>query len=205
MTINNFFQDGKKEVFDAAVMTMPVPQILQLPGMDTILESELKEKLSNVMYASRYALGLFYDKPINIPNMNRTEYISGDEILVYAANDPGRRDELKENTATSIVFHASARWSLKFLETPIPEVEKIMVDHYKKRYPDWPEPVSVKCQRWRYSQVYKPFEGSPKAIILNEYPLIVAGGDAFVEKYASVDDCLTSAIKVSELIMSKLI
>ena len=34
-------------MFDAVVMTMPVPQILQLPGMDQIMDSKLIEKLSN--------------------------------------------------------------------------------------------------------------------------------------------------------------
>merc|ERR1719273_1228804 len=48
-------QDGRSEMFDAVVMTMPVPQILQLPGMDQIMDSKLIKKLSNVNYGSRYA------------------------------------------------------------------------------------------------------------------------------------------------------
>jgi predicted NAD/FAD-dependent oxidoreductase len=58
---NDFlFQDGKTEFFNAAVMTMPIPQILQLPGMDQILDKKTTEKLSNVQYSARYALALFF-------------------------------------------------------------------------------------------------------------------------------------------------
>ena len=53
--------------------------------------------------------------------------------------------------------------------------KKILVDKYKKLYPDWPEPKSVKCQRWRYSQVSKAFPGKPRGLILNETPLLLAG------------------------------
>ncbi len=56
-------QSGRSEVFDAAVLTMPVPQILQLPGIDSFLEESTKSKLKEVAYSSRYALALYYDSP----------------------------------------------------------------------------------------------------------------------------------------------
>ncbi len=195
------------EFFDAAVLTMPVPQILQLPHMIDILDQDISSKLSKVSYASRYALGLFFDKQeasviLNESNPNiSVRYIKGDPILTYVSLEGKRRGKI--SSATSVTFHARVPWSLEHLETPIPEVEKMLLDHCKKIYPNWPQPASVKCQRWRYSQVYKPFEGTPKAVVLHEEPLIVAGGDAFVAKYATVDDCFASARKISDIICSK--
>merc|ERR1719189_182595 len=202
-------QDGKSEIFDAVVMTMPVPQILQLPGMEEIIDSKLKEKLSNVNYVSRYALGLFFDK--SDPNvgfndggsiMNTSvEYITGDPIFCYAAID-GKKKGIQ--SPTSVMFHCRIPWSLKHIETPVKEIEDILVKHYKKLFPDWPEPTSLKCQKWRYSQVYTPFEGCPKAVVLNESPLIVAGGDAFVAKYATVDDCISSSYEITKIVQSNI-
>ena len=62
----------------------------------------------------------------------------------------------------------------------------------------------LNCQRWRYSQVYRPFDGCPKAVVLNESPLIIAGGDAFVAKYATVDDCIASSYEISKIVQNSL-
>merc|ERR1711997_367993 len=178
-------QDGKTELFDAAVMTMPVPQILQLPGMDQIIKPETKENLSNVVYSSRYALALFFDKTESSVILNSSlpetgaHYIGDDSVFCYAAID-GKKKGI--DSPTSVIFHTKVPWGIKHLETPLKEVEEILLNHYKKRYPDWPLPTSVKCLRWRYSQTYKPFNGCPKAIVLNENPLLIAGGDGFMHK-----------------------
>ena len=80
----------------------------------------------------------------------------------------------------------------------LPEVEKILLEEASQKFPIWPNPTSTKCQRWRYCQVQKPFEGSPKAVILNENPLIIAGGDAFVSQNANVGDCIASAYEITK-------
>ena len=100
------------------------------------------------------------------------------------------------------MFHTKVPWGIEHLETPIPEVERILIDHYKQRYPKWPQPVSVKCQRWRYSQVHQPFEGCPKAVVLNEEPLIIAGGDGFMHR-SGFDACIDSAHAIVELVKSR--
>ena len=43
-----------------------------------------------------------------------------------------------------------------------------------------------------------------KAVVLNECPLIVAGGDAFVAKYATVDDCIASSYEISKIVQNSL-
>ena len=189
-------------MFDAAVLTMPVPQILELPGMNTIIDSETRENLSKVQYSSRYALALFFDtyeEKISLetnsdPNSHQTsaEYISDDPIFCYAAIDNVKRGFAGLKNPTSVVFHTNVSWGIKHLEVPLPEIEKILLKHFKEKYPSWPDPKSVKCLRWRYSQIYKPYQKCPGAIILNEKPLIIAGGDGFMEK-SGLSCCLDSA------------
>ena len=185
-------------------MTMPVPQILQLPGMEKILEKSMTEKLSTVQYCARYGLALFFDKHEDCMTIGQhgTDYLQ-DQVFYYVSQDPQKRLGSTDNP-TSIVFLTDSKFGSEYLETPIPEVEKMLVSHYKKLYPNWPQPNSVKCQRWRYSQVSTPFPGCPHAVTLNEAPLLLAGGDAFVEEFATVDGCIASAIKMSELLIAKM-
>ena len=186
---------------------MPVPQILQLPGMNAILDSSMKENLEKVSYSSRYALALFFNKAEPGVILNKTapetgaHYISDDPIFCYAAID-GKKKGLAE-TPTSVIFHTKVPWGIKHLEKPLKEVEQILLDHCKQRYPEWPEPANVKCLRWRYSQIFKPYEGTPKAVILSESPLIVAAGDAFMPR-SGFDTCIDSAKTTSEILINKL-
>jgi hypothetical protein len=34
------------------------------------------------------------------------------------------------------------------------EIQSLLLAEVKKLFPEWPEPKSVKCQKWRYSQVF---------------------------------------------------
>ena len=61
-------------------------------------------------------------------------------------------------------------------------------------FPNWPQPVEVKCQKWRYSQVTNSFEGSPGCVVLNKEPLLLVGGDGFSN--SNYDGCLVSAEKL---------
>ena len=185
---------------------MPVPQILQLPGMEAILSNSLTENLAKVQYSSRYALALFYDNHEDCITIGQqgTEYLQ-DKVFYYVSQDPQKRLGIGSTTdPTSIVFLTNSKFGSEYLETPIPEVEKMLVAQYKKLYADWPHPNSVKCQRWRYSQVSTPFPGCPHAVTLNKAPLLLASGDAFVEEFATVDGCIASAIKMSELLIAKM-
>ena len=87
---------------------MPVPQILQLPGMDSIIDSATTDKLANVNYGSRYALGLFFDKfdssillDEKIPNTS-VQYTKDDPVFCYAAIEGKKRGV---ESPTSVMFH----------------------------------------------------------------------------------------------------
>ena len=53
----------------------------------------------------------------------------------------------------SMVVHTSVPFGIKYLETDKDEVQTIIMEHLRNLVPNLPEPASIKCQRWRYSQV----------------------------------------------------
>ena len=120
--------------FDAVILTMPVPQIVNLSGMNSILSNDLKNKLSKVEYSSRYALALFFDKfeenvmLSNDPKVG-AEYISDDSIFCYAATNGLKRGLETEfqKVPTSVIFHTKVPWGIKHLDMPLPEVEKVIL------------------------------------------------------------------------------
>ena len=56
-----------------------------------------------------------------------------------------------------------------------------MLVRLKELLPELPAPKKVIPHFWRYGQVYKPFPGAPGLVTINERPLILAGGDSFME------------------------
>lgn len=186
----------KSESFGATVLTMPVPQIVQLAGINEILEKDTLEKLNQVEYSCRYAMALFYNdhQPDVALNAQKScaKYMTDHPVFCYAAS--------KSNGPTSVTFHTSVPFGIKHMEEESLEtMEEKLKGHIFDLYPDWPRPDSVKCQKWRYSQVLKPYQSSPGAIVLKEKPLLIAAGDGFAAR-SGFDACLDSAHKVLDLI-----
>lgn len=192
-------QNSSEEDFDAAILTMPVEQILKLPGFkDEIQDQNILENLAKVSYVGRYALGLFFKQPVVLEG--NIQYLKDDDIFYYASNDTLKRGDIS-STSSSIVLMTHSSFGSQFLDTPIPDVEEILCQKYKTLFPQWPEPDFIKCQRWRFSQVWNPYPGCPKAVVLNTCPLLIAGGDAFVSRFATVDSCIASAHEISRLVI----
>ena len=57
------------------------------------------------------------------------------------------------NLGASLVVHTSVPFGIKHLETEKSEVQTIVMEHLRNLVPSLPEPASIKCQKWRYSQV----------------------------------------------------
>lgn len=53
----------------------------------------------------------------------------------------------------SLVVHTSVSFALENLEKDNDDVQTIILEELKKVLPGLPQPVSVKCHKWRYSQV----------------------------------------------------
>ena len=93
-------------------------------------------------------------------------------------------------------MHTSVPFGLKHLEDSFDQVEPIIIHNLKKLLPTLPEPTSTKILRWRYSQIHKPYQGSPGCLVLNSSPLLIAGGDGFSQ--SNFDGCIDSSSAVME-------
>jgi len=83
-SLEEVVEDGKKrwkaktdaqveESFDLIALTMPTQQILQLLNASNLsLPNDVSQKLSDVEYSSRYALGLFYGQEVQLPGFADT-------------------------------------------------------------------------------------------------------------------------------------
>uniref|UniRef100_A0A8C1IJP9 Renalase, FAD-dependent amine oxidase n=1 Tax=Cyprinus carpio TaxID=7962 RepID=A0A8C1IJP9_CYPCA len=135
---------GAPDRFDIVVVTMPVPQILQLQGdVESLIGENQRRMLEAVSYSSRYALGLSYkaDTQIDIPWA--AKYVSSNPCIHFIAIDDKKRN-------LGQCLHIFLLSSL----TPEKDaVKPIILEELEKVMPGLPQPDSIKCQKWRYSQV----------------------------------------------------
>lgn len=121
----------------------------------------------------------------------------------------------------SLVVHTSVSFGLENLEKDKEEVQAIIVGELAQLLPALPQPVSLKCQKWRYSQVSPdqvtlqklcslqvssnghcccPLQvltsvpDCPGHMTILDRPLLVCGGDAFT--HSNFDGCVESAESV---------
>ncbi|KAJ7987745.1 hypothetical protein DPEC_G00329680 [Dallia pectoralis] len=194
---------GQPEQFDAVVLTMPVPQILQLQGdVGSLLEGSLRQQLEAVSYSSRYALGLFYQAGAHIHVPWAAKYIADNPCIRFIAIDNKKRNLEPSECGPSIVVHTSVPFGMKHLEEDKDQVGPIILEELNKLLPGLPEPHSIKCQKWRYSQVTSAVAGCPGQMTLLSRPLLVCGGDGFT--HSNLDGCIESALKVCAVLKSSL-
>ncbi|XP_034281831.1 renalase isoform X3 [Pantherophis guttatus] len=136
---------GSSDCFDTVILTMPVPQILQLQGD-------------------------------------------------IATKSP--------DTAPSVVVHTTVSFGTEYMEWDKEKVQQLIINELKAIMPHLPEPASIKCQKWRYSQVTEAFSGSPGQITLHAKPFLICGGDGFV--HSNLDGCIDSAISVVKVLKASL-
>lgn len=55
------------------------------------------------------------------------------------------------------VFHSSVGFGMENIDKDANEIQRLLLAEVKTLFPEWPEPKSVKCQKWRYSQVFNKF------------------------------------------------
>uniref|UniRef100_A0A1B6CIQ7 Amine oxidase domain-containing protein n=1 Tax=Clastoptera arizonana TaxID=38151 RepID=A0A1B6CIQ7_9HEMI len=187
---------GTKDEFDIVILTMPIPQILQLQGSikDILLnEPDVLNKLESVSYYSRYALGLFYDNNSLKDIKWDAQYFVDDPVFRYIAIDNKKRQV--KNIPDTVVIHTTKEFGQQYLEEALPNMESKLMTCFKERFPSWPEPNSVKCHKWRYSQVSNSYPGSPGFITISEDPILIAGGDGF--RGSTFDNCVFSAKSIT--------
>ncbi|KAM3835665.1 renalase isoform 2-T2 [Vipera latastei] len=205
-------KDGKWEVgtstgsfdyFDTVILTMPVPQILHLQGdIATIINKHWKQQLESVSFSSRYALGLFYEAGTQLDAPWAVQYISNNPCICFISIDNKKREIESPDVGPSVVVHTTVSFGTQHLEWDKEKVQQLIINELKAMMPHLPEPASIKCQKWRYSQVTEAFPGSPGQITLHTKPFLICGGDGFV--HSNLDGCIDSAISVVKALKASL-
>ncbi|MEQ2270981.1 hypothetical protein XENORESO_018897, partial [Xenotaenia resolanae] len=223
-------RNGGSEKFDAVILTMPVPQILQLQGdlgncktltnnqkqnqinmfgeneIDGILQvlnvDELKylgstiqrEQLEGVRYSSRFAIALFFSPEVVFSFTWGARYVTDSHCIRYIAVDNKKRSIDAPGLGPSLVVHTSVPFGLENLEIEKNAIQPIILQELHRLLPDLPQPISIKSQKWRYSQVLTSVPNCPGHMTILEQPLLICGGDAFT--HSNFDGCVESALSV---------
>lgn len=188
-------KQGSSECFDAVVLTMPVPQILQLEGdLTELLSVQQREQLDGVVYSSRFALALFFGPDVVLGVPWAARYVKDNSCIRYIAVDSLKRSTDVPGRGPSMVIHTSVPFGLEHLEKDKDEVQPIILQELDRLLPGLPQPISIKCQKWRYSQVMTSVPDCPGQMTVQTRPPLVCGGDAF--SHSNFDGCVESALSV---------
>ncbi|XP_065699662.1 renalase isoform X3 [Patagioenas fasciata] len=194
---------GPPEQFDIVILTMPVPQILQLQGdLLSMINGSQKQQLECVSYSSRYALGLFYEAGTRIDVPWAAQYITDNPCIRFISIDNKKRNIESPEVGPSVVVHTTVTFGSEHLDADPAEVQRLILHHLERLMPSLPKPASVKCQKWRYSQVTKAVLNCPGHMILHTQPLLICGGDGFT--HSNFDGCIDSAMSLAEAVKSHL-
>uniref|UniRef100_A0A3Q1IUD0 Amine oxidase domain-containing protein n=1 Tax=Anabas testudineus TaxID=64144 RepID=A0A3Q1IUD0_ANATE len=194
---------GESETFDAVVLTMPVPQILQLQGdLGPLLSVQQKQQLDAVAYSSRFAVALFFSPDVVFSFPWAARYVTDSSCIRYITVDSRKRNADDPGRGPSLVVHTSVPFGLEHLERDKEEVQPIILQELHKLLPSLPQPISVRCQKWRYSQVLTSVPDCPGSMTVLEQPLLVCGGDAF--SHSNFDGCVESALSMLSVLKASL-
>jgi len=188
---------GLEDVFDAVVLTMPVPQLLALGGhIPTLLNQQptMKTSLENVSYSTRFVLGLYFGEKINLDVKWACKYVADNPIIRFISVDNIKRGKI--DSSTSILVHSTVKFGLENINKTHEEVRPLIEAALAEMFPSWPQAKEVKSLKWLYSQVHKGYPNSPGSIKLNSSPPIILGGDAFSQ--SNFDGCVESAVSITK-------
>ncbi|XP_036592047.1 renalase isoform X1 [Trichosurus vulpecula] len=188
---------GGFEQFDIIILTMPVPQILQLRGdVKNLISESQKQQLASVRYSCRFALGLFYEAGTQIDVPWAAQYIINNPYICFLSIDNRKRDIDAEDLGPSVVIHTTTSFGMENLEKSIEDVQDVILQQVNSILPGLPTPASTTCHRWTYSQVTQAIPNCPGQMTLHHNPLLICGGDSFTR--SNFDGCLESALCVME-------
>lgn len=190
---------GGSETFDAVILTMPVPQILQLQGdVGQLLSVQQKQQLDGVVYSSRFAVALFFPPDVVFSFPWAARYVTDNPCIRYIAADSRKRNADDRGRGPSLVVHTSVSFGLEHLEKDKEDIQPIILQELHKLLPGLPHPISIKCQKWRYSQVLTSVPGCPGQMTVLERPLLICGGDSF--SHSNFDGCVESALSMLSIL-----
>jgi len=192
------------EDFDSVITTLPVPQLLgETPApegsiqgnfLDFLTEDPaLSEKLYSIKYNSVFCLGVFYDEKVELGFNWSAKYFPSDPYIRYVAVDSLKRGGEKCESPTTLVVQSQVRYAKQNLARSKEDMAAPLLKHLKRILPYLPQPSSVHCHKWRYSQTSRPYPSVPGCVTLGSCSSgpLVAAGDSFT--HSNVDGCLASA------------
>lgn len=132
--------------------------------------------MDQVRYSSRFALGLFFPPEVVFSFSWSARYVADSNIIRYIAADSRKRNAGPSawpsaptpplsiaivtlicpdvpGRGPSLVVHTSVPFGLEHLEKDKEEVQPLILEELDQLLPGLPQPVGIKCQKWRYSQV----------------------------------------------------
>lgn len=196
-------KEGHRECFDAVLLTMPVPQILQLLGdLPQILPQQQRALLSQVQYSSRFAVALFFPKDLDLGLDFGLKYVSDNDCIRYLSVEHLKRETDLSDLGPSLVVHTSVSFGAKNLEKALSEIQPIILEELHKVLPSLPQPISIKTHKWRFSQVLSAVPGCPGHMTVLDQPLLLLGGDAFT--HSNFDGCVESALSMLAALTERL-
>lgn len=209
------------ELFDAVMLTQPVPQQLELldgsePGV-WLTESKIIANLRAVQYSSRYALSLFFSEEhrqeldLLLPYVAKYVRKDEDDRLVFISYDSAKR---QASGAPSILVHSSVPYGIRSMKAAVPyaTVEAELLESLLRLLPGLPQARTVRLFPWVYSQVRFPLDmGNNVASILVEptlknwkVPPLVLCGDAFSPLGSRFDGCVQSGEHAASAVIDAL-
>jgi len=187
---------GNKENFDLVVLTLPVPQILQLGGEipARLQQQGLLSSLQQIQYSTRFVLGMFYNRAHVPLGVNwAVNYVAEHPVIRYVAIDNEKRG--RGDLPTSVMVHSTVAFGGKHMDRTPSDMEETLRQAVRDMFPEWPEPEEVKTLKWLYSQVHEGYPGSPGSLTISSSPPLVMGGDAFTK--SNFEGCLESARSIA--------
>ncbi|XP_071420237.1 renalase isoform X3 [Pithys albifrons albifrons] len=168
----------------------------------SVINESQKQQLECVSYSSRYALGLFYEAGPRIAVPWAAQYIADNPCIRFISIDNKKRNIESPEVGPSLVVHTTVTFGRDHLDSDPAEVQQIILSHLQRLVPSLPKPSSIKCHKWRYSQVTKAVPNCPGQMILHTQPLLICGGDGFTR--SNFDGCIESALSLAEAVKSHL-
>uniref|UniRef100_A0A8D0KXY0 RNLS Renalase n=1 Tax=Strix occidentalis caurina TaxID=311401 RepID=A0A8D0KXY0_STROC len=182
---------------------IPSAEGAELHGEPFVLINESqKQQLESASYSSRYALVLFYEAGTQIDVPWAAQYITDNPCIRFISIDNKKRNIESSEIGPSVVVHTTVTFGSEHLDSDPAEVQQLILSHLERIVPSLPKPASIKCHKWRYSQVTKAVPNCPGQMILHTQPLLICGGDGFT--HSNFDGCIDSAMSLAEAVKSHL-
>ncbi|XP_065211977.1 renalase-like [Planococcus citri] len=186
--------EGRTEIYHGVILTLPVPVILNLEGnFKKAISGETYEALKKVEYSCRDCLAMFFND--TLPESWAAKYLPDDSVFKYVSIQENKIGS-SSNSKSSVVFHSSIQFGQKYKTSSDDITKSILIEHARRLFPTFPDPIEIQHYKWNYSQVLKPYRNSPKSVSVHEKPLIVVAGDAFAA--SNFDGCVSSAESVAD-------